>query len=186
MADKKRAADNQVGSKCGHHRYPGGRGGRLPGRQQLRGMAREPHARPDRRDRDQRIAEHPLPRRRARRAARSAAPAEHARAAGVHGAARADPAAEGRRAIACARTCSITSRCPRCPNEKELWQRIDKELTDVDVLAGQIMRGDRGRPLRGRAAAAGGGAARRDRRRGRRDHGGHPAERGARGARWRT
>ena len=28
---------------------------------------------------------------------------------------------------------------PALPNEKELWQRIDKELTDVDVLAGQIM-----------------------------------------------
>ena len=28
---------------------------------------------------------------------------------------------------------------PALPDEKELWQRIDKELTDVDVLAGQIM-----------------------------------------------
>ena len=28
---------------------------------------------------------------------------------------------------------------PALPAEKELWQRIDKELTDVDVLAGQIM-----------------------------------------------
>jgi signal transduction histidine kinase len=28
---------------------------------------------------------------------------------------------------------------PTLPNEKALWQRIDKELTDVDVLAGQIM-----------------------------------------------
>ena len=28
---------------------------------------------------------------------------------------------------------------PALPNEKELWQRIDQELTDVDVLAGQIM-----------------------------------------------
>jgi signal transduction histidine kinase len=28
---------------------------------------------------------------------------------------------------------------PALPNEKALWQRIDKELTDVDVLAGQIM-----------------------------------------------
>ena len=28
---------------------------------------------------------------------------------------------------------------PALPEEKELWQRIDKELTDVDVLAGQIM-----------------------------------------------
>jgi signal transduction histidine kinase len=28
---------------------------------------------------------------------------------------------------------------PAFPNEKELWQRIDKELTDVDVLAGKIM-----------------------------------------------
>ena len=42
------------------------------------------------------------------------------------------------------RTCSTTSRCPRCPNEKELWQRIDKELTDVDVLAGQIMQATAG------------------------------------------
>jgi signal transduction histidine kinase len=28
---------------------------------------------------------------------------------------------------------------PALPDERELWQRIDKELTDVDVLAGQIM-----------------------------------------------
>jgi signal transduction histidine kinase len=28
---------------------------------------------------------------------------------------------------------------PALDDEKELWQRIDKELTDVDVLAGQIM-----------------------------------------------
>jgi len=28
---------------------------------------------------------------------------------------------------------------PALSNEKELWQRIDKELTDVDVLAGKIM-----------------------------------------------
>src|SRR5436190_23207913 len=28
---------------------------------------------------------------------------------------------------------------PALPAEKELWQRIDKELTDVDVLAGEIM-----------------------------------------------
>jgi len=28
---------------------------------------------------------------------------------------------------------------PAFANEKELWQRIDKELTDVDVLAGKIM-----------------------------------------------
>jgi signal transduction histidine kinase len=28
---------------------------------------------------------------------------------------------------------------PALPDERELWQRIDRELTDVDVLAGQIM-----------------------------------------------
>ena len=28
---------------------------------------------------------------------------------------------------------------PALPDERELWQRIDKELTDVDVLAGQII-----------------------------------------------
>src|SRR5262245_381576 len=28
---------------------------------------------------------------------------------------------------------------PALPDERELWQRIDKELTDVDVLAGKIM-----------------------------------------------
>src|SRR6187397_2928972 len=28
---------------------------------------------------------------------------------------------------------------PALDNEKELWQRIDKELTDVDVLVGKIM-----------------------------------------------
>ena len=36
------------------------------------------------------------------------------------------------------------------PDEKELWQRIDKELTDVDVLAGQIMQATAG----GRYASA--------------------------------
>src|SRR4030095_6689381 len=30
---------------------------------------------------------------------------------------------------------------PALPNEKELWQRIDQELTDVDVLVGQILAG---------------------------------------------
>ena len=33
---------------------------------------------------------------------------------------------------------------PALPAEKELWQRIDKELTDVDVLAGQIMQATAG------------------------------------------
>ena len=33
---------------------------------------------------------------------------------------------------------------PALPAEKELWQRIDKELIDVDVLAGQIMQATAG------------------------------------------
>jgi signal transduction histidine kinase len=39
---------------------------------------------------------------------------------------------------------------PALPAEKELWQRIDRELIDVDVLAGQIMQATAG----GRYAAA--------------------------------
>src|SRR5689334_21243612 len=39
---------------------------------------------------------------------------------------------------------------PALPAEKELWQRIDKELIDVDVLAGQIMQATAG----GRYASA--------------------------------
>src|SRR5215467_10260067 len=34
---------------------------------------------------------------------------------------------------------------PALPAEKELWQRIDKELIDVDVLAGKIMQATAGR-----------------------------------------
>jgi signal transduction histidine kinase len=33
---------------------------------------------------------------------------------------------------------------PALPDERELWQRIDKELTDVDVLAGKIMQATAG------------------------------------------
>ena len=36
---------------------------------------------------------------------------------------------------------------PALADERELWQRIDKELTDVDVLAGQIMQATAQRPL---------------------------------------
>ena len=75
---------------------------------------------------------------------------------------------------------------PYLPGERDLWRGIEKELIDVDVLAGRILEETRRRPLPGRPEAAHRRAPRRDRPGVGRHHRGHRAQRGPRRSRSRS
>ena len=122
----------------GRHRDPGGRGGVIPGRQRIRGVPRAPHARPD-----AEIANNESPSISYLAAARAELRdlqrllTTHVLLASTGQPAPTQPLADVRDRLR--ENLQRYFALPAFPDEKELWQRIDKELTDVDVLAGKIM-----------------------------------------------